>query len=185
VIKMAQADLASIVDAMVLGYHPEGLHPTAWVAHRAVLTGQVHLGPEASVWYGAVLRGDLAPIRIGARTSIQDGVIVHVDYEMPTLIGCEVVVGHGAVIHAATVGEGCLIGIRAAVLSEAEIGQESIVGAGSVIREGERIPARSLVVGVPGRVVRQVSDDEAAAVRALAARYVAYARRYRAGLQEA
>jgi carbonic anhydrase/acetyltransferase-like protein (isoleucine patch superfamily) len=109
---------------------------------------------------------------------VQDGTIVHVDHGMPTRIGSDVVIGHGAVVHAATVEAGCLIAIRATILSGAVIGEGSIVGAGAVVTEGRVIPPRSLVLGVPGRVVRQVDDEEAIKVREQAARYVAYAKLY-------
>ena len=151
-----------------------------------MVTGRVRVAAEASVWYGAVLRGDLAPIYIGCRTNVQDGAIIHVNYQMPTTLGVELVVGHGAVIHAATVQDGCLVAIRAVVLSGAVIGEGAIVGAGAIVKENTVVPPRSLVLGVPGRVVRQVTDGEAQAVRDLAGRYVAYSREYMrlAGLEQ-
>jgi carbonic anhydrase/acetyltransferase-like protein (isoleucine patch superfamily) len=177
--KMGEADLQTIGRDLIMGYHPEWVDPTAWIAPSAVVVGEVHLAESVSIWYGAVLRGDSAAIHIGPRTNIQDGSVVHVDHGMPTRIGADVVVGHGAVVHAATVEDGCLIAIRATVLSGAVIGCGSIVGAGAVVTEGKVIPPRSLVLGVPGRVVRQIGDDEAAKVREQAARYVAYAEMYR------
>ncbi|MBN1933716.1 MAG: gamma carbonic anhydrase family protein [Anaerolineae bacterium] len=166
---------------MVLGFHPEWIHPTAWIAPGAVVTGEVYLDEETSVWYGCVLRGDIAPIRIGTRSNIQDGTIIHVDHAHPATIGADVVVGHGAIIHGATVENGCLIAIRATVLSGAVVGTESIVGAGAVVTEDAVIPPRSLVLGVPGKVRRTLTDEEAAQIRALAERYVIYSRGYMAG----
>jgi carbonic anhydrase/acetyltransferase-like protein (isoleucine patch superfamily) len=178
--KMGEANLEAIEEELVLGFHPEWVHRTVWIAPGSVVTGEVHLAEQASVWYAAVLRGDSAPIYVGARTNVQDGSVLHVDHGMPTRIGADVVIGHGAVIHAATVEDGCLIAIRATVLSGAVIGEGSIVGAGALVTEGKVIPPRSLVLGVPGRVVRQIDDAQAALVREQAARYVAYAERYRA-----
>jgi carbonic anhydrase/acetyltransferase-like protein (isoleucine patch superfamily) len=177
--KQGAVDRAAMGDAVVIGFHPEWVSGTAWIAPGAVVTGEVHLADEVSVWYGAVLRGDSAAIYIGPRTNVQDGTVVHVDHGMPTRIGSDVVIGHGAVVHAATVGDGSLIAIRATVLSGAVIGEGSIVGAGAVVTEGKVIPPRSLVLGIPGRVVRQVDDVQAAQIREQAARYVAYARLYR------
>lgn len=177
--KLGQVGADVVARDLVLGFHPEWIDPTAWVAPGAFVSGAVHLAEQVSVWYGAVLRGDTAPIRIGPRTNVQDASIIHVDHGMPTVIGADVVIGHGAIIHAATVADGCLIAIRSTVLSGAEIGEGSIIGAGAVVTEGKIIPPRSLVLGVPGRVVREVSDERALQVRAQAARYVAYSRAYR------
>ena len=178
--KLGRVNMDAIREELALGFHPEWIDPTAWIAPGAVLLGEVHLAEETSVWYGCVLRGDTAPILIGPRTNVKDGTVIHVDHGMPTAIGAEVVIGHGAVVHAATVEDGCLIAIRATVLSGAVIGRDSIVGAGAVVTEGKIIPPRSLVLGVPGRVVRQIDDAQAAKVREQAARYVAYAELYRA-----
>lgn len=176
--KMGHVDPHEVAAALVLGFHPEWIDPKAWIAPGATVVGEVHLGEEVSVWYSAVVRGDSAPVHIGPRTNVQDGSVVHVDHGMPTVIGEDVVLGHGAVVHAATVESGCLIAIRATVLSGAVIGEGSIVGAGAVIPEGRIIPPRSLVLGVPGRVVREISEEQAAQVREQAARYVAYSRVY-------
>jgi carbonic anhydrase/acetyltransferase-like protein (isoleucine patch superfamily) len=176
--KMGKANLEAIEEELVLGFHPEWVDHTAWIAPGAIVTGEVHLAEQTSVWYAAVLRGDSAPIHIGARTNIQDSSVLHVDHGMPTTVGTDVVIGHGAIVHAATVEDGCLIAIRATVLSGAVIGEGSIVGAGAVVTEGKIIPPRSLVLGVPGRVVRQIDDLQAAQVHEQAARYVAYAELY-------
>ncbi len=153
--------------------------PTAWIAPGAVVTGDVALAEDASVWFCAVLRADTAPIRVGQRTNIQDGCVLHVNKGEPCTLGDDVTVGHGAVVHAATVEDSCLIGINATVLSRARIGRESVVAAGSLIPEDREIPPGSLVMGVPGKVVRQLSDLERAALRDSATRYVEYARAYR------
>jgi carbonic anhydrase/acetyltransferase-like protein (isoleucine patch superfamily) len=178
--KMGETNLEAIQEELVLGFHPEWIHHTAWIAPGAVVTGEVHLAEQVSVWYAVVLRGDSAPIHVGARSNIQDGSVLHVDHGMPTIVGTDVVIGHGAVVHAATVEDGCLVAIRATVLSGAVIGAGSIVGAGAVVTEGKVIPPRSLVLGVPGRVVRQIDDAQVALVHEQAARYVAYAERHRA-----
>ena len=155
------------------------IHPTAFVAANATILGDVVLAEDSSVWFGAVLRGDNDAIRIGPRTNIQDQAIVHVDPDEPCLIGADVTVGHRAIIHAATVEDGCLIGMGAIILNGAVIGAGSIVGAGAVVRAGEVIPPRSLVVGLPARVVRALSDEQVAENLASAARYVANGRAYR------
>ena len=132
---------------------------TAWIAPSADVTGDVTLGPNASVWYQCVLRGDIAPIRIGAETNVQDLTMVHVDVDRPCHIGARVGIGHRAIIHGCDIEDDCLIGMGAIVLSNAVIGAGSVIAAGAVVREGMRVPPGSLVVGVPGRVVRAVDDE--------------------------
>lgn len=145
--------------------------------------GDVHLGDGANVWYGSVLRGDVMPIRVGARTNIQDLTVVHVTSgEYPTHIGHDVTVGHRAIIHGCTVGDFCLIGMGAILLDGAEIGDYSLIGAGAVVTPGTKIPPGSLVLGSPGRVVRQVSDEEREGFVDSARHYVELARRHRASL---
>lgn len=160
-----------------LDQQPE-IDATAWVAPTATVLGDVALGPESSVWYGAVIRADTDTIRIGARTNIQDGAIIHVDPGEPCAVGANVTVGHRAIIRAATVEDDCLIGMGAVVLNGAVVGAGSIVGAGAVVRERDVIPPRSLVVGVPGKVVRQLSDEQVAGNRENADHYVEYSRGY-------
>ncbi len=152
---------------------------TAWIAPGAVVTGDVALAEDASVWFCAVLRADTAPIRVGRRTNIQDGCVLHVNEGEPCVLGDDVTVGHGAVVHAATIEDSCLIGINATVLSRAHIGKECVVAAGALIPEDREIPPGSLVMGVPGKVVRQLSDPERKALRHSAAKYVEYARAQR------
>ena len=155
------------------------IHPDAFVASTAVLRGEVTLGARSSIWYSAIIRGDLAPVVIGDDTNIQDGAILHVEIDGPAVLGDRVTVGHNAIVHAADVADDCLIGISATVLSGAKIGRHSIVGAGSLVVEGAEIPEKSLVLGVPGRVVRQVKEEEINRVQRNWAVYVAYARRHR------
>ena len=163
-----------------------GVSPTvakdAFVAPGAMVIGDVTIGPGASVWYCAVLRGDIAPIRIGRGSNVQDGSVLHVDEGVPCIVGDEVVIGHGAVVHSATIGDGALVAMHATVLSHASIGAESIVGANALVPPGKTFPRRSLVVGVPGKLARQVTDAEAAETRANAARYAGYARQHVASL---
>ena len=135
------------------------IHPTAFVAPTAVVMGNVTLGAESSVWYTSVLRGDMAPIVIGARTNIQDGTIVHVDEGFPCTIGERVGVGHRAILHGCTVEDECLIGMGSILLNGVHIGTGSVVAAGAVVPEGMQVPPGSLVMGVPGRIVRQVTPD--------------------------
>ena len=141
-------------------------------ATNATLTGSRDLGVDVSVWFGCVLRGDDAPIRVGARTNIQDLTMIHADVDVPNVIGEEVTIGHRCVLHGAQVGDRCLIGMGAILLGGSIIGEESIVGAGAVVKEGMIIPPRSLVVGVPAKIVREVDDETVAAIRRSAQGYV-------------
>jgi carbonic anhydrase/acetyltransferase-like protein (isoleucine patch superfamily) len=149
-----------------------------YVAHDAIVTGDVLLSAGANVWFGSVLRGDLARITLGPRVNLQDGCIVHTDYDKPQMIEEGVVVGHRAVLHGAFIGRDSLIGMGALLLSGSEIGAECIIAAGTLITENRRIPPRSLVMGVPGRVVRAVSDDDLRRTRAISAHYLELAQRY-------
>ena len=149
--------------------------PDAWVAPGAVVVGDVTLDSRASVWYGCVLRADIAPIRVGARTNVQDLTMVHVDTDRPCVIGADVGIGHRAIIHGCTIEDGCLIGMGAIVLSHAVIGVGSVIGAGAVVREGTEVPPGSLVVGVPGRVIREVDDELRARARMTVDHYLALA----------
>lgn len=134
----------------------------ALVAHDAVVCGQVSLGARASVWYGCVVRGDCARITVGDYTNVQDGAVIHADTDVPNDIGSHVTIGHNAMVHGRRVGDRTLIGIGAIVLGGAEIGEECIIAAGAVVKEGAVIPPRSLVAGVPGKVLREVSDEQVA-----------------------
>ncbi len=143
----------------------------AWISPTAMLIGRVTIGSMASVYFGAVLRGDVNSISLGDGSNIQDNVAVHCDSDKPTVIGRGVSVGHAAVVHGCTIGDDCLIGMNATVLSGAVIGNESLVAAGSVVLEGTIIPPRSLVAGVPGKVRRELTDAEVEGIRHNARHY--------------
>jgi len=152
---------------------------TAWVAPNATLIGNVTLGAESSIFYGAVLRGDVDSITLGARSNLQDNVTVHCDSGIPTSIGAGVSVGHAAVLHGCTIEDDCLIGMSATVLNGAVVGAGSLVAAGAVVLEGTVIPPRSLVAGVPAKVRRELTDEEFAKVQDNATHYVGYAKTHR------
>ena len=134
---------------------------SAWVAPGACVIGDVYLGEESSVWYGAVLRGDTEPIRIGARSNVQDGCILHADPGYPAVVGEGCVLGHNAVVHGCEIGNGCLIGMSATILNGAKVGEGSIVAAGALVPEGKDFPARSLIIGAPAKRVKEVSEEQA------------------------
>jgi carbonic anhydrase/acetyltransferase-like protein (isoleucine patch superfamily) len=144
----------------------------AFAAENATLTGDVTLAEDVGIWFGCVLRGDDAPLSVGRRSNIQDLTIIHADTGVRNSIGEEVTVGHRCVLHGAVVEDRCLIGMGAVLLGGSRIGAESIVAAGAVVKEGADIPPRSLVVGVPARVVREVTDSEVEMIRASAQGYV-------------
>ncbi len=150
----------------------------AWRAFNAVLTGQLALGADANIWFGCVLRGDDAPIHVGARTNIQDLSMVHADPGVPNAIGEDVTIGHRCVLHGAQVGSRSLIGMGAVLLSGSRIGEEAIVAAGSVVKQGFEVPPRTLVAGVPARIVRPLRPEEIAGLLASAAGYVQKLRQY-------
>jgi carbonic anhydrase/acetyltransferase-like protein (isoleucine patch superfamily) len=144
----------------------------AFVADGAVLVGDVEVGDDSSVFYNAVLRGDLAPIRIGKRTNIQDNVTVHVSTGVPTVIGDEVTVGHNAVLHACTIDDNVMVGMGAIVMDGAHIKKNCIVGAGAIVTQGKEFPENSLVLGAPAHVVRELTTEEIEGVRGGVDRYV-------------
>ena len=151
----------------------------AFVAPTATIVGDVRVGSESGIWFGVILRGDVNIIRIGRRTNLQDGTIVHVTSGThPTVIGDGVTVGHGVKLHGCTIADGCLIGIGAIVLDGAVIGEQSMVAAGSLVVPGTVVPPRSLVIGSPGKVKRILSDQESEQLQLLASRYVAYRLEY-------
>lgn len=155
------------------------LGENVFLAEGACVIGDVRIGAESSLWFNVVVRGDVNHIRIGRRTNIQDGSVVHVTRDThPTIIGNNVTVGHRATLHGCTVGDGVLIGIGATVLDGAEIGESSLVAAGTLVAPGTKVPPRSLVMGVPAKVKRQLSDDECQKFKALAESYVAYSAEY-------
>lgn len=151
----------------------------AWVAPTATIIGDVVLHPGASVFYGAVLRGDSDAIVLGAGSNLQDNVVVHVDHGVPATIGAGVSVGHSAVVHGCTIEDDCLIGMNATVLNRAVIGRESLVAAGAVVLEDTVIPPRSLVAGVPAKVRRELTDEEVAGIRRNAENYRMLSARHR------
>jgi carbonic anhydrase/acetyltransferase-like protein (isoleucine patch superfamily) len=165
--------------------HPEWIDESVFVAPGAVILGAVRIGAHSSVWYNAVLRGDTEPISIGSRTNVQDGAVLHVDAGSPCLIGAGVTIGHRAVVHGALVEDDVLIGIGAIVLSGARIGRDCIIGAGSLVTGHSVIPPRSLVLGVPGRVVRPLTDKEVESIRTAAEHYVKYSEKYRSSQTDA
>ncbi len=159
--------------------HPELIDESVFIARGAVVTGDVRLSAQSSVWFNAVLRGDTDAITIGPRTNVQDGAVIHVDAGAPCLIGAGVTVGHRAVVHGALVEDDVLIGIGAIVLSGARIRHDCILGAGTLVTGRSVIPPRSLVLGVPGRVVRPLTEEEMASIRTAAERYVKYSAEYK------
>ena len=150
----------------------------AFAAVNAILTGDVELGEDANVWFGCVVRGDDAPLRIGRRSNVQDLTMIHADPGVPNVIGEEVTIGHRCVLHGAAVEDRCLIGMVAVLLGGSRIGAGSIVGAGAVVKEGFEVPPRSLVVGLPARVVREVTDEQLEMIRRSAQGYVDKTRLY-------
>ncbi len=152
-----------------------------WIAPSAVVVGDVSLADDVSVWPTAVIRGDVERIVIGARSNVQDGAVIHADPGKPTLIGDDCVIGHRAIVHGSIIEDGVLIGMGAILLNEVHVGAGSVIGAGAVCTEGMQIPPGSLVVGVPGKVIRAVSAEAQAATVRNAARYVELKERYRAG----
>ena len=159
------------------------VHPTCYVHKTAVLIGDVTVGENVSVWPCAVLRGDIASITVGADSNIQENACVHVNYGAPVLIGKGVSVGHGAVIHGSKIGNNCLIGMNAVVM-ESEIGPNCVIGAGAVIPAGKNIPAGSLVMGVPAKVVRKLEEDEVNAIMKNARDYTESIRLYKDHCEE-
>jgi len=146
-----------------------------YIADGAVVVGDVTLGAGSSVWYNAVLRGDINRIIVGQRTNIQDGAVLHLEQNLPCIVGNYVTIGHMAIVHACTVGDETLIGMSAVVLDGAKIGNQCLIGAGSLVTKGKQIPDGSLVMGSPAKVVRPLSTDERASLRTSADRYAANA----------
>jgi carbonic anhydrase/acetyltransferase-like protein (isoleucine patch superfamily) len=161
------------------GKHPR-IHPTAFIEDSAQVVGDVHVGEHSSVWFGAVVRGDVFHIRIGDRTNIQDGTVIHVSNGThATILEDEVTVGHNVTLHGCHVERGCLVGIGSIVMDGARVGEKSLVAAGALVSPGTVIPPRSLVMGVPARVKRQLTDEEVADLDVFWKNYVEYTRVYR------
>lgn len=157
------------------------IDPSAFIAPGALVMGDVTLEVESSVWYTSVLRGDMAPIHVGSQSCIQDGTIVHVDAGVPCRIGARVGVGHRVILHGCTVEDDCLIGMGAILLNRVVVGRGSVVGAGALLTEGLVVPPGSLVLGMPGKVVRQVDETLSARIAHTWRHYVEQASRHRAG----
>jgi carbonic anhydrase/acetyltransferase-like protein (isoleucine patch superfamily) len=155
------------------------IHPTSFVVPNATVVGDVSLGEESSVWYGGVLRGDINRIIIGAQSNVQDNAVVHLSDEHAAIVGERVTIGHSAIVHACTIDDEVLVGMGAVILDGAQIGARSIIGAHTLVTVGMKIPAGSLVLGSPGRVVRQLAQDEQAKISYWALKYVQNARFYR------
>jgi carbonic anhydrase/acetyltransferase-like protein (isoleucine patch superfamily) len=154
-----------------------------WIAPNAVVLGKVRLEDDASVWFGAVLRGDNELITLGARSNVQDGCVLHTDPSYPLTVGPDCTIGHMVMLHGCTIGRGSLIGIGSIILNGAKIGEECLIGANTLIAEDKEIPPRSMVLGSPGKIVRQLSDDEVKRFGGAAERYVRNWQRYAAGLK--
>ncbi|WP_304226619.1 gamma carbonic anhydrase family protein [Gracilinema caldarium] len=152
------------------------IHQSAFVAWNAEVAGSVTLAKDVSVWFSVTLRADIAPIEIGEGSNIQDGSVVHVDTEAPTIVGRNVTVGHRAILHSCTIGDDALIGMGAIILNGAEIGSESIVGAGALVTQGKKFPPRSLILGSPAKLVRELSSEEIASIKQNAEHYKELAR---------
>ncbi len=159
------------------GKVPE-VHSSAFVEESAQVIGDVSIGEEASIWHNAVLRGDVNAIRIGARTNIQDGCVLHGTSALAVVIDHDVTVGHNAVLHGCRIDAHCLIGMGAIILDHAEIGENCIVGAGTVVKEGEKVPPNSLIIGVPGQIKRRLTEKEVYKLRERSQRYVEYKKTY-------
>ena len=167
-----------------LGDHVPRIAPSAWVADSAQVMGRVTLGEGASVWYGAVIRGDNDTITLGARCNVQDGCVLHTDDGYPLTLADDVTVGHLVMLHGCSVGEGSLVGIGAVVLNGAKIGRNCLVGAGALVTEGKVFADNSLILGSPAKVVRVLTAEQVAGMHGDAAHYVHNAQRHRLGLKQ-
>jgi carbonic anhydrase/acetyltransferase-like protein (isoleucine patch superfamily) len=164
---------------MNVRHQPHLVDQTAFIADTATVLGDVTIGAECSVWFGAVIRGDSEAIRIGRQSNVQDGCILHADLGYPCTLGDRVTLGHGAIVHGATIEDDCLIGMRAVVMNGAKIGRGCIVGVGSLVTEGTEIPPGSVALGQPARIHRQTTDLDRERIRHAAVHYVAAAKIYR------
>jgi carbonic anhydrase/acetyltransferase-like protein (isoleucine patch superfamily) len=169
-------------------YELDGIAPKlgkdVWIADSATVLGEVELADNASVWFGAVVRGDTAHIKIGQNSNVQDGCVLHADQGLPLEIGDNVTVGHQVMLHGCTIGDGSLIGIQAVVLNKVKIGKGCIVGAGSLVTEGKEFPDYSMIMGSPAKVVRQLDEATVAKIAMSAKHYVMNAHRFAKGLKK-
>ncbi|RJE90060.1 gamma carbonic anhydrase family protein [Paenibacillus sp. 1011MAR3C5] len=166
---------------MLLPYNKviPAVHDSCYIAEGAKLIGDVSIGEKSTIWFNAVLRGDLAPIRIGHSCNIQDGVVGHVNTDQPLILADEVSVGHSAIIHGCTIGRGTLIGMGAIVLNGADVGEYALIGAGSIVTENKKIPSYTLSIGTPARVVRELTEDDLLRMRRTMESYVTKGIEYR------
>ncbi len=167
-----------------LGEHAPAIDPSAYVADAATLIGKVTLAANASVWSGVTIRGDNEPIIIGPNSNVQEGAVMHTDMGYPLTIGADVTIGHQAMLHGCSVGDGSLIGIQAVILNGAVIGKGCLVGAGALVTEGKQFPDHSLIIGAPAKAVRTLGPDELARLLASAASYVARAQLFKTALKK-
>jgi carbonic anhydrase/acetyltransferase-like protein (isoleucine patch superfamily) len=165
------------------GEQKPSIDPSAFVAAEATVIGDVVLAEDASVWHGVVIRGDSARISVGKGSNVQDGAVLHADEGVPLTIGDNVTVGHQAMLHGCTIGDGTLVGIQAVVLNNAVIGRNCLIGAGAVVTEGKQFPDNSLIVGAPARVVREMSPEQILKVGENAKHYAAHQKEYRKALR--
>lgn len=181
---MGPVEREGSVKKMCIQYPFEGksprIHPGCFVAENAVLIGDVTLEEDASVWYGAVLRGDAGSIRLGRGTNVQDCAVLHCDRGFDLTLGEQVTVGHCAIVHGATVGNRVIVGMHATLLNGCQVGDDCIIGAGALVREGQVIPPGSLVVGAPARVVRELTPEQRQTILWNGEHYVALAQKHRA-----
>ncbi len=163
------------------------VHETVFVEESAGVVGDVEIGADSSIWFNAVVRGDVHYIKIGERTNVQDNCVLHVTHPhdghdgFPLIIGSDVTIGHSVTLHGCVVRDRCLIGMGAVILDGAEVGEDSIVGAGALVKEGQKLPPRSLAVGMPARVVRSLTDEEVGRIAQSALNYIDYAKDYITG----
>lgn len=160
------------------------LHPTAYVADSAEVIGNVELAEGASVWFGAILRGDNDVMAIGRGSNVQDGSVLHSDPGYPLTLGADVTIGHMVMLHGCTIGDGTLVGIGAVVLNGAKIGRNCLVGAGALVTEGKEFPDNSMIVGAPAKAIKELTPEQAARMRHAAEHYVENSARYRKGLKK-
>jgi carbonic anhydrase/acetyltransferase-like protein (isoleucine patch superfamily) len=165
-------------------FRPDQIHPSVYLAEGVRIAGDVTIGEDASVWFNAVLRGDCAAIRIGRRTNIQDNAMIHADPGIPCMIGNGVTVGHLAIVHGAEIGDNVVVGMHSVVMNGAKVGANSIIGVGAVVTEGVEIPPGSLVMGLPGKVKRPLSELEIQGNHMSAEHYIHNAREYKAARRE-
>jgi|TARA_B110000211_G_scaffold199135_1_gene229388 carbonic anhydrase/acetyltransferase-like protein (isoleucine patch superfamily) len=159
--------------------HTPKLDPNSWVASNSVIIGKVELKKDSNIWFNVTLRGDVEPITVGEGSNVQDGSVVHSDPGCPVIIGKNVTIGHLVMLHGCVIEDDCLIGIGSTILNKAKIGKNSIIGANALVTENKVIPERSLVLGSPGKIVRQVTDEEIKSIKENAEHYVANYKKYK------